>query len=128
MVSSKAGAESAAAAALRTSTDRGLRAALSVFIAVAALLVFAAPWADAHAESGAVIAQIRVTGNQRIEAETVKHYLSLHAGQRYDAGKADESIKALFATGLFRDVHIRREGSAVVVEVAEAQLYPPRGF
>jgi hypothetical protein len=56
MVSSKAGAESAAAAALRTSPDRGLRAALSVFIAVAGLLLFAAPWADVHAESGAVIA------------------------------------------------------------------------
>jgi len=122
MVSCKAGAESAVAAALRTSTDRGLRAALSVLIAVAALLLFVAPWADARAENGAVIAQIRVTGNQRIEAETVKHYLSLHAGQRYDADKADESVKALFATGHFRDVHIRREGSAVIVEVAEAQL------
>ena len=79
-------------------------------------------WADAHAESGAVIGQVRVTGNQRIDAETVKHYLTLKAGQRYERGKADESLKALFATGLFRDVHIRREGNAVVVDVAEAQL------
>ena len=76
----------------------------------------------AWAESGPVIGQIRVTGNQRIEAETVKHYLTFKAGQRYDAAKADESVKALFATGLFRDVHIRFEGSAVVVAVAEAQL------
>ena len=91
-------------------------------MAVAALAVFAAPWAVAHAESGAVIAEIHVTGNQRVEAETVTHYLSLHAGERYDARKADESIKALFATGLFRDVHIRREGNAVIVEVVEAQL------
>ena len=79
-------------------------------------------WADARAESAAVIGQIRVTGNQRIDAETVKHYLTLKAGQRYDAAKADESVKALFATGLFRDVHLRREGNAVVVEIAEAQL------
>ena len=89
---------------------------------VAALLASAVLWADAHAESGAVIGQIRVTGNQRIDAETVKHYLTFKAGQRYDAAKADESIKALFATRLFSDVHIRREGSAVIVDVAEAQL------
>ena len=122
MVSCKTGVASAAAAVLRTSTDRRLRSALAAFIAVAALLASAVLWADAHAESGAVIAQIRVTGNQRIDAETVKHYLTLNAGQRYDAAKADESVKALFATGLFRDVHIRREGDAVVVDVAEAQL------
>jgi len=77
---------------------------------------------NARAEGGAVIGQIRVTGNQRIEAETVKHYLTFKAGEHYDSGKADESVKALFATGLFRDVHVRREGSAVVVDVSEAQL------
>ncbi len=122
MVSCKAGVASAAASVLRTSTDRRLRSALAALIAVAALLASAVPWAEAHAESGAIIGQVRVTGNQRIDAETVKHYLTLKAGQRYDAAKADESVKALFATGLFRDAHIRREGSAVIVEVTEAQL------
>jgi outer membrane protein insertion porin family len=122
MVSCKAGAESAAAAVLRTSTDRALRQARAALIAVAVFLTSAVLPTNACAESGALIGQIRVTGNQRIEAETVTHYLTLHAGQRYDPVKADESVKALFATGLFRDVHIRREGSAVVVEVAEAQL------
>ncbi len=107
---------------LCTSTDRVLRPALAALVVIAVLLASAALPAIAHAESGAVIGQIRVTGNQRIEAETVKHYLTLHAGQRYDAEKADESLKALFATGLFRDVHIRREGNAVIVDVAEAQL------
>ena len=122
MVPGKADVACAAAAVLRTSTDRRLRTALAALVAVAALLASAVLWADAHAESGAVIGEIRVTGNQRIDAETVKHYLTFKAGQRYDAGKADESVKALFATGLFRDVHTRREGNAVVVEVAEAQL------
>ncbi|HXW22528.1 MAG TPA: POTRA domain-containing protein, partial [Rhodomicrobium sp.] len=59
-----------------------------------ALLASAAQWADAHAESGAVIGQIRVTGNERLDAETVKHYLTFKAGQGYDAAKADESVKA----------------------------------
>ena len=96
---------------------------LAILTVIAALLAtgVANPPA-ACAESGAVIGQIRVTGNQRIEVETVKHYLTFHAGQRYDAGKVDESIKALFATGLFRDVHIKLEKSALVVVVAEAQL------
>ncbi len=121
MVSCKVGVQSTAARRRRTGRAPG--SILAILTVIAALLTIgvANPPA-ACAESGPVIGQIRVTGNQRIEAETVKHYLTLHAGQRYDAGKADESVKALFATGLFRDVHIKLEGSAVVVDVAEALL------
>ena len=71
------------------------------------------------AETAPVIRDIKVTGNSRIEVETIKSHLSLAVGQRYEAAKADESIKALFATGLFRDVHIALEGATLAVSVAE---------
>jgi outer membrane protein insertion porin family len=122
MMSCKASAESAAARGLRKSTKGWARFALVGFLAAFATFASLAASLPAQAETGAVIRHIRVVGNQRLDAETVKHYLTLKPGQRYDAARADESVKALFATGLFRDVRIRLEGAAVVVQVAEAQL------
>jgi outer membrane protein insertion porin family len=90
-----------------------------------ALIVIAAAAlrpAMALAESGPAISTITVTGNSRIEAETVKHYLTFKAGEHYDASKADESVKKLFATGLFSDASIKLQGSTVIVAVAENPL------
>jgi outer membrane protein insertion porin family len=66
-----------------------------------------------------IITNIVVEGNQRIEAETVRSYMVFKAGDEYDDQKVDESLKTLFGTGLFADVTIRREGSRLVVAVAE---------
>lgn len=65
------------------------------------------------------IRDIRVVGNQRLTAETVRSYLQFSTGDSYDAGKVDRSLKALFGTGLFADVRIDRDGSGVVVTVVE---------
>ena len=72
----------------------------------------------AHAQ-GSVVREIRVEGNRRLEPETVRTYMKISAGEAYDEGKADESIRALFATGLFSDVRINRTSNGVVVVVAE---------
>jgi outer membrane protein insertion porin family len=69
-----------------------------------------------------VVRDIRVVGSKRIEPETVKSYLKFTPGQHYDSYKADESLRALFATGLFQDVRINHEGSVVVVTVVENPL------
>jgi len=71
------------------------------------------------AEAGGPISAIVVRGNQRIEAETIRSYMLLTPGDLYDADRADRSLRTLFATGLFRDVRIGRDGSRVVVEVQE---------
>ena len=66
-----------------------------------------------------VVSSIRVEGNERIEEGTIRSYMLLAPGQRFEAEQMDRSLKALFATGLFADVTIRREGSALVVKVVE---------
>ncbi len=96
----------------------------SILVAIAALFVLAvaepvlvsAP--QAQAQSGA-IREIRVVGNRRVEPETVRSYLKFNIGDAYDPGKVDESLKTLFATGLFSDVRIDREASGVVITVVE---------
>ena len=76
------------------------------------------PISTAHAQDGR-IRDIQVTGNRRVEPETVRSYLRFSVGDAYDASKVDESVRALFATGLFSDVAIDRSGSTAVVKVVE---------
>ncbi len=65
------------------------------------------------------IRNINVEGNKRVEPETVRSYLKFAVGDTYDPAKVDESIKALFATGLFSDVRIDRVAADVAVTVVE---------
>ncbi len=65
------------------------------------------------------IRQIVIQGAQRVETETIKSYMSISEGDPYDSGRVDQSLKALFNTGLFADVSIRQNGDAVLVEVVE---------
>ena len=87
--------------------------------AICAALFLIVGAATTHAQNLGTIREIRVEGVQRIEPETVRSYLTIHAGEAFDASKIDESLKALFATGLFADVSIRRDNDAVVVQVVE---------
>ena len=68
---------------------------------------------------GFEVKQIRVVGAQRIEAETVRSYMSFRRGDTVNAASLDKSLKDLFKTGLFRDVTLRQEGETVVVRVVE---------
>ncbi|MFZ1990570.1 MAG: outer membrane protein assembly factor BamA, partial [Alphaproteobacteria bacterium] len=70
-------------------------------------------------EPGGAIHQIRVVGTQRIEPETVLSYLAVQPGDPFDPVTADLSLKRLWATGLFADVVMRREGDDLVVQVVE---------
>ncbi len=66
-----------------------------------------------------VIRDIRVEGTQRIEPGTVLSYMTLKPGDSFDPAQEDASLKNLFATGLFADVTLRRDGDVLVVLVAE---------
>lgn len=66
-----------------------------------------------------VVSQIDVQGNQRIEADTIRSYMLLQPGDAFDAARLDRSLRTLFATGLFKDVQISRQGDRVVVQVQE---------
>ena len=73
----------------------------------------------AQTSSGDIVQEIRVEGAQRVEPDTVRSYLQVQPGEPYDAAKLDASLKALYATGLFSDVTMKREGDALVVHVVE---------
>ena len=76
-------------------------------------------WIGAAAAQEAMIESVLVEGNERIEADTVRSYMAVGAGDEFDPDAINESLKSLFASGLFADVAIRREGNALVVSVLE---------
>jgi outer membrane protein insertion porin family len=71
------------------------------------------------ATSGDVVQAVEIRGNQRIEADTIRSYMLLQPGDRFDSDRQDRSLRTLFATGLFRDVQISRDGNRVIVQVQE---------
>jgi outer membrane protein insertion porin family len=65
------------------------------------------------------VGDIRIEGLQRITEGTVYNYLPVNIGDRLDNRRVDEALRALYATGFFRDVEIRRDGGTLVVAVLE---------
>ena len=75
--------------------------------------------AQAYAADTFVIKDIRVDGLQRTEPGTVFNYLPFRIGDRYTPELGAAAIRALFATGLFKNVSIRTTGDVVTVVVEE---------
>lgn len=66
-----------------------------------------------------MVRDIRVEGIQRTEAGTVFSYLPIKVGDTLDDAKASQAVKALFATGFFKDVRLEAEGGVLLVIVEE---------
>jgi outer membrane protein insertion porin family len=65
------------------------------------------------------VRDIRIEGLQRISAGTVYNYLPVNIGDHLDAQRVREALRALYGTGFFSDVQIRRDGDTLVVAVTE---------
>jgi len=83
------------------------------------LLLLAAPACAADA--------IEVHGNRRVEAATIRSYFVPRAGEgassdRLNEQAVDAGLKALYASGLFTDAKVTREGGRLIVTVVEAPV------
>lgn len=84
----------------------------------AAAAVMAACCVAVHAQEF-VVKDIRVEGIQRTEAGTVFTYLPIRVGDRFDTERGTQAIRALYASGLFKDVRLEVDGDVLVVIVDE---------
>ena len=95
-------------------------AALSAALVIPGAL--AVQFTAVSAAQAAVVSRIEVRGNQRVEAETIRNYISIKPGKSFSSADIDEAVKALFGTGLFSDVQINQVGSTLVVQVSEYKV------
>lgn len=73
----------------------------------------------AMADAPFVVKDIRVEGIQRTEAGTVFSYLPVKVGDTLTEEKTTAAIKALYATGFFKDVRMESRDGVVIVTVEE---------
>ncbi len=66
-----------------------------------------------------VVEDIRIVGLQRIAEGTVFTFLPFEAGEQLNASLTRRSIRELFRSGFFQDVHFGREGNILVISVKE---------
>lgn len=74
------------------------------------------------AESNAAdftVGDIHIEGLQTISEGTVFNYLPVNIGDRLTPARVREAIRALYNTGFFRDVQLRRQGNTLIVVVLE---------
>ncbi|HET6493699.1 MAG TPA: outer membrane protein assembly factor BamA [Burkholderiales bacterium] len=83
------------------------------------LLLLALCAIPAEAIEPFTIKDIRVEGIQRTEAGTVFSYLPVKVGDTMTDDKAAQAIRALFATGFFKDVSLEVDNGVLVVVVQE---------
>jgi outer membrane protein insertion porin family len=95
---------------------------LALFLAVGPVTAPRLFVGQAQAATAGRVAQVVIRGNQRVENETILSYMQLGQGDAFSDIAIDESIKSLFQTGLFKDVGIVRQGSALVITVSENPL------
>ncbi len=86
-------------------------------IALALLALFLAE--NTLAAEPFVIRDIRVEGIQRTEAGTVFSYLPVKVGDTLTDDKTIAAVKALYATGFFKDVRIEAQDGVMIVTVEE---------
>jgi len=67
-----------------------------------------------------LIRSIDVTGNQRLEADTVRSYVRLHPGDTYTNADLDQALKDLYASELFASAEIAGADTGnLVIQVRE---------
>ena len=90
----------------------------AVLFAFLSALLAIAVGAAARAESAAD-SVIAVAGNRHTDAAMIRSYFHVAPGRPLDAAALDAALKSLYASGLFADVKITRDGDRVLVTVVE---------
>jgi len=65
------------------------------------------------------VGDIHIEGLQRVSEGTVFNYLPVNIGDKLTALRVREAVRALYNTGFFRDVQLRREGNTLIIAVLE---------
>ena len=94
---------------------------MRALVTVLCLIAAACAWAQAPTPTFKpfTVKDIRVEGLQRTDPGTVFSYLPVKVGETMTEEKAQAALRALFATGFFKDVRLDVENDVLIVYVEE---------
>jgi outer membrane protein insertion porin family len=100
---------------------RILRRAALGFAALAAIpvVVVGVSLATASVAQAAPLSSIQVSGNVRIDTETIRSYVTVDFGQEITQAGLNNTLGVLFATGFFANVSVTSSGSTIFIAVVE---------
>ena len=90
---------------------------LALLSPASAVFAQAAPTAQGSDEF--IVRNLRVIGLQRIAEGTVYNYLPVNIGDKLDEQRLQETFRAVYGTGFFDDVQLRRDGDTLLIVVKE---------
>ena len=92
------------------------RAVIATFVL---LVSSVAALAQQARDTDFTVGDIKIEGLQRISEGTVFNYLPVNIGDQLNAQRLREALRALYATGFFRDVALNRDGNTLLITVLE---------
>jgi len=92
--------------------------ALAAFASIPAVLV-GSSLVTASVAYAAPLASIQVSGNVRIDTETIRSYVTVDFGQEFGQADLNDTLGVLFATGFFANVSVTSSGSTIFIAVVE---------
>lgn len=78
-----------------------------------------APMAGAQENDAFIVQDIRIEGAQRISDGTLLNYLPVNVGDELTPTRIQAAIRALYASGFFKEIALRRDGNTLIVSVLE---------
>ena len=104
-----------------------MRSVYAITKTVFGALLFVSSLSGASAEPGR-ISRVKIVGVERTSVDTVLSEFALKRGMLYDAGEADRSLQALFATTQYKDVHVDFKKGVLTIRVVENAVVTSTSF
>src|ERR1700740_2403591 len=95
------------------------RSVAAVFAACAIAATAAGAPAHARAFQPVTVTDLPVEGRRRPDRGTVSSYLPIKVGETMNEEKAQAALRALYATGFFKDVRLEVDNDVLVIYVEE---------
>jgi len=89
----------------------------STLILFAIWFAIVSGWSRAYAQPPQLISEVRISGNQRVEADAIRIHISSMAGEPLSDATVDQDVKAIYKMGLFETVNaeVGQENGRVIL-------------
>ncbi len=106
-------------AGMRAGRQALVRSALAGLFAVTAVTTGIIPIEQAQAQVSTSFSRIDVSGNQRIEADTIRVIAGISPNERVSPEQLNQALQNLFDSGLFENVELQPNAGRLTINVVE---------